>query len=554
MTTSPAAVPAGSGAVPGRGWRSLTVPLVMLLVLRLPSLFEPHWYTDEAGYANTAWEMAHGKVLYLTAWNNKPPLLFWLYQLSSGGSGSSILGLHLLSTGAEVSALVATWVLARRYLSRGRCWIAMLVAAFFLATPVFNGDLALPENFLIGLTPWAMVAVLAALRSPPGRRALAWALLAGLLLGAAILIQQTALADLVAAALVLVAAGRRGWRLAAASTLTAVLLFGAVLAPFLAAAGFHHVFFLLATSYSSYTTSSLKPSLFTLFPRFAELLLLLGGVFVARRWPAERLLPWVWLATVLFAYSVPNRAYPHFLLPAVPAGALLVARAGPPDWRAWPARARLAMVPLLCSLALGVLVWVSLTLAGAANGSLFTFKLTGEYYPAFVGRLTGALTMSQYVSVYAQAPLAEDEAVGWIKRNHLEGVTAVVWSPDSWAYRQAGLRAILPEPTIYENRTLLGEAALLRRVRQGRPVVVLLTSNSYTEYGPIFSVLKPAYTEVQVSAYGELWIRSDVAIRVLTRARYRADSQRSATIPTGLTVAAQVTGPRPASRWGKGAA
>lgn len=62
---------------PGRlRWRlpwSLTVPVVLLLLLRLPSLFEPHWYTDEAGYANTAWLMMHGKVLYLSVWNNKPP-------------------------------------------------------------------------------------------------------------------------------------------------------------------------------------------------------------------------------------------------------------------------------------------------------------------------------------------------------------------------------------------------------------------------------------------------------------------------------------------------
>ena len=513
-----------------KGWewaasRSLTVPLVLLLVLRLPSLFEPHWYNDEAGYATTAWLMAHGKVLFLTTWNNKPPLLFWLYQLALGIFGPREFGLHLLATVAEVAALVGTWRLATQHLSPRRVWVATLVTAFLISTPILNGDLALPEDFLIGFTVWGMVAMTAALRAPGRHRALRLVAVAGVLFGCGCLIQQTVLADLGAALLLLLVAGRRGWGLVMAAS--AAVVAAAVLAPFVAAAGLHNVVFFLVTSYSSYTISTLHPSFWSVLPRLLAGVLLVVGALLVRRWPTERLLPWVWLAALLVAYVIPNRAYLHFLLPAVPAAALLAARVGKPDWRKWGSRARLAGAPLIGSVLVSGYLWVALLGSGQVGGGLFPVKLTEEYYPAFVGRLTGEVSRPTYVSVYDQRALAEYDAVAWLRQNHLTGSTAVVWSPDAWAYLLGRLKPILPEPTIYMNSPLLGTKLLFQRVSQVRPVVVIVTSDSYTQYGPIVPLLQRSYAEVEASANGELWVRSDVASRVLTGAEDRADLRRS---------------------------
>jgi 4-amino-4-deoxy-L-arabinose transferase-like glycosyltransferase len=509
-----------------RRWRSLTVPLTVLLVLRLPSLFEPHWYTDEAGYANVAWQMMHGKVLFLTTWNNKPPLLFWIYQLGLLISGPTEFGIHLLSTLTEAAALVGTWFLARNYLSPLRVWIAMLIAAFFLATPVFNGDLALPENLLIGFTVWGMVAVLAAMRAPESWRSTLWAAAAGVIFAAAILIQQSAVADLAAACLVLLLVNRRGWLQAATAAVSAAVVLAAVITPFVMAAGLHNVIFFLITSYSGYTTNQLPLTFWTLLPRAVAGLLILVGAYSARKWPAQRLLVWVWLASLLLFYAIPNRDYMHFLLPAVPAAALLISGFRLPNWRAWRSRVGLAGAPLLAAVLVGTGLWVGLLGAGLLSGSLFTIKLTGEYYPAFVGELTGALSPAEYVSVYDQRAVAEYQAVVWIKKNNLSGSTAVVWSADSWAYLMANLQPILPEPTIYMNDALLGSTELLHRVQVDQPVVVILTSDAYTAYGPIVPLLEHTYTEVQESANGQLWIRSDVASKVLAARNLPISSPR----------------------------
>lgn len=518
--TSPSgSVPAGEHEVPSisrwRRWRSLTVPLTLLLVLRLPSLFEPHWYTDEAGYATVAWQMMHGKALFLTTWNNKPPLLFWIYQLGLLISGPTELGIHLLSTLTEAAALVGTWVLARQYLGPRRVWIAMLLAAFFLATPIFNGDLALPENLLIGFTVWGMVAVVAAIRAPDTRRATLTAAVAGALFAAALLIQQSAVADLAAAVLVLLLVSRRGCYQAATVVISAAAVVVAVMTPFVMAAGMHNVLFFLITSYSGYTQNQLQLTFWALLPRALGGVLVLVGAYSARKWQPERLLLWVWLASLLLFYAIPNRDYMHFLLPAVPAAALLISGFGLPSWQRWRSKVGLAGAPLLGSILVGTGLWVSLLGTGLQAGSLFSVKLTGEYYPAFVGELTGALTPAQYVSMYNLRAVEEYQAVVWVRRNDLSGSTAVVWSADSWAYLLGNLQPILPEPTIYMNDSLLGTSQLLRRVQLDQPVVVILTSDAYTAYGPIVPLLEHSYTKVQQSVSGELWVLSNVATRVL---------------------------------------
>ena len=102
--------------------RRAAIPgLVTLAVLRLPSLMEPHWYTDEAGYLNVARELLNGKVLYSQTWNNKPPLMLWTMALDFKLFGSSEIALHVLTlvTGMITVAAIV-WAASRLYTPRRR--------------------------------------------------------------------------------------------------------------------------------------------------------------------------------------------------------------------------------------------------------------------------------------------------------------------------------------------------------------------------------------------------------------------------------------------------
>jgi hypothetical protein len=502
----------GSGLT-GAGIAPLLWVLLLYVILRVPSWFELHWYTDEGGYATTAWLSTHGEELYVTVWNNKPPLLFWVYDLALRLFGSSELGIHLLSTVAGGIALAALWKLLRFRCQGRRLWLPLVGAAFLLGTPIFNGDLALPENFLIAPEAWAMVLMVLTLSSP--RRRGQWLLPAssGILFGLACLIQQTALAPATAAAvLLLVLRGRRGLGQAVSLVVGLAVTVGAGVAPYLISAGFHNVFRFLVQSIGSYTTSSLPVDPATLIPRAAALLLLLAGIISSRGYDPLRRVGLVWLAVDLIEYVLPDRDYAHFLLPSVVPACLLLGLAVWPGWRWF--RGHLRQLPLVAALVLSTLLWVQLFASQIEYGSLYTAQREVEYLPLFINYATGRISADNYVSYYSTEAVGETLAVQWVDQHHLRGATAVVWSADSWAYILADLKPVLPATPIYVDSEWLGTAELFKRVTAARPELVILTPDAVSAFGPIQPLLDHDYRRVERSDHGSVWLLDSAVPRV----------------------------------------
>jgi hypothetical protein len=487
--------------------------LLLYVLLRVPSWFEPHWYTDEAGYATTAWLSTHGKELYVTVWNNKPPLLFWIYDLALRLFGPSELGIHLLSTVAGGIALAALWKLLGLRCHGLRLWLPLVGAALLLGTPIFNGDLALPENFLIAPEAWAMVLLVLTLSSP-GRRG-QWLLPAGsgILFGLACLIQQTALGPAAAATvLLLVLRGRRGLGQAVFLVVGLAVAVGVGVAPSLISAGFHNVFRFLVQSIGSYTTASLPVDPATLISRGLALLLLLAGIISSRGYDPLRRVGLVWLAANLIEYVLPNRDYAHFLLPAVVPACLLLGLVVWPGWR-W-LRGHLRQLPLVAAVVLATLLWVQLFSSQIEQGSLYTAQREVEYLPLFINYETGRISPDTYISWYDTEALGETLAVQWVDRHHLRGATAVVWSADSWAYLLADLKPVVPAPPIYVDSEWLGTTQLLKRVTAARPELVILTPDAVSAFGPIQTLLDHDYRLVERSAHGSVWLLDSAVTRV----------------------------------------
>ena len=475
-----------------------SLPFVLYVGLRVPSLFEPHWYSDEAGYATTAWFSTHGMALYQTIWNNKPPLLFWIYDLALGAFGPSELGIHLLSTLSGLVALSALWWALRGRASGWRRAAPMLAAAILLSIPFLGGDLALPENFLIAPEALGMVLLLEGLE----RRQTPWFIAAGAMLAAAVLIQQTALAAVGAAALLVAVRPEPGrGRNLVSLLLVTVIGVTAGLAPYLVSAGPARVWFLLAGSYREYTSASLLISPLTLLPRALAGVLLLAGAMGRRRDSALSHLAAVWLVADLFAYLLPNRPYAHFLLPAVIPACLVAASVRPPRWLTAPRWRELA---LPASGAVCLATWVTLFAMNASG--LFGGLLTLEYIPLSVGRAVGAFSASQYLAAFGLETLGEAQAVDFIRGHHLEGATAVVWSPDSWPYLLGRLRPVLPTPAIYMDAAWLGERGLLDRIRSSLPELVVVDGSSVPT--ALRSLLSSSYRVVERGAGGSaIWLR-----------------------------------------------
>lgn len=487
----------------------LVLPLLLYLALRLPSWFEPHWYSDESGYATTAWLSTHGSTLYLTVWNNKPPLLFWIYDVVLWLFGRGEFGLHLLSTVTGLAALAALWRLLRIRYRGMRMFLPMALAAVLLGLPLLNGDLALPENFLIAPEAAAMLCLLWALTSVRSRPALLAAAGSGVIFGLACLIQQTSLGPAALAVfLLLVVRGRPGISQAAALLAGLAVVVVAGVAPYLFWAGPHNVYYFLVQSYQVYTSSSLPLTPLMLMPRAAAALLMLAGIYWRRHHDPLRLLALAWLVCELLVYALPNRPYAHFLLPAVVPACLLLAAARIPHPSHWPWR-RLARRALPASLTAVVGLWVALALVSPSSGS--TVVLTLRYYPTFVKEATGSLSTAQFDGMFGTGTVAEAKAVAWIKRNHLQGLTALAWADDAWPYLLGDLAPVVPSPAIYVDQTWLGDQGLERLVKSASPDVVYSSHPPAELASWLGPYLKGHYSEVESGAGGSaLWVRRSV--------------------------------------------
>src|ERR1022692_2333064 len=276
---------------------------------------EPHWYTDEAGYVNVARELLKGKILYSQTWNNKPPGMLWTIALEVQLFGSSEIGLHVLTliTGMVTIAAIV-WAAGRLYTPR-RALVAGVIAAVILGLPLVDAELALPESLMIAPLAWAGAIVLVRILRGDGdgtpRRIPLWPLAVGLLMAAAISIQQTAVAETGAFffAMLLAPKLRRRDAFVFLGTVAAITLAWLTAAVITAGAG--TVAFALAGFYVSYTQKAL--------PTIA------AGAIANRQRPRVDWVLALWAGATLVVTAVAGQPYPHFLEPAVAPLTLLVA-------------------------------------------------------------------------------------------------------------------------------------------------------------------------------------------------------------------------------------
>lgn len=173
----------------------LFVILVFFVILRLPSLVEPDWYGDEGIYQVIGHALNNGRILYRDIWDNKPPLLYFIYSLVDG----DLFSVRSLSLLFGIGAVVALFFLSLKlFTSKKSALISTAFFAFLFAIPNFEGNIANAENFM--LFPIILAFYLLTIKS---KNKIHLAVFSGLLLSFAFLIKIVAIFDLAAILVVL---------------------------------------------------------------------------------------------------------------------------------------------------------------------------------------------------------------------------------------------------------------------------------------------------------------------------------------------------------------
>ncbi len=124
----------------------LTLLLALVIILRIPNLFEPYSYGDEMIYLTLGEGARQGLTFYKDIHDNKPPLLYYLAAIAG-----SLFWFKVMLLFWSLLTIVFFWKLCRLIQSNDRLsLIATIIFAIFTTIPLFEGNIANAENFMIG--------------------------------------------------------------------------------------------------------------------------------------------------------------------------------------------------------------------------------------------------------------------------------------------------------------------------------------------------------------------------------------------------------------------
>lgn len=125
--------------------------ILIFLLLRIPSLFEPYWYGDEGVYLVLGQAIRKGITLYSHIHDNKPPTLYYLAAL-----GQTVFGFRLLLLLVMAPTIYFFHRLSQFFLSPKGTKISTFIFLILTSIPFIEGTIANAEVFMLLPTILAM--------------------------------------------------------------------------------------------------------------------------------------------------------------------------------------------------------------------------------------------------------------------------------------------------------------------------------------------------------------------------------------------------------------
>lgn len=494
-TTSEAAL--HSAMSPPIGARAVLLVLLTTVALRLPTLLEPHHYGDEGVFAAVAQRLLQGYPLYAAAWDDKPPLVYWLYAAVLWVWGPSIPALRALAALWAAAVAVAATLLADRMSGRPAGLAAGLLCAVLLSTPFIEANLALTELFGAAPVAWAFVSLTA-----EGASSQSWrrAVVAGALLAVGFLFKQVYALDALAMGIFLLLTGSAGRRhlLAMGVSYAGVLALvaGILLAQGALGEGLYAVF----GFYTVYLREgSGMPPVFAVM-RLAPATLAVALVLAARRRRAltRADLATLWLGFAASGAVLAARPFGHYLVQVVAPLSLGTALAGA---TAIGKRTAAGIVPV-CFTSL-------LVLMSAFSGFWLTYPMVRpDYYTALMARLTGQGSHEAVEGVFSWRVTHQHHLAAIIRGD--DERTLFVWGEYPWLYPLAGARNPTRYVTSYQTAFRPhAKAEVLEALRRTPPRYIVWERDEWRRLPGLAEIVAAHYERIAAVGNTELYRRTD---------------------------------------------
>jgi len=305
--------------------RALLLTLLVVIFLRIPSLFEPYWYGDEGIYFAVAETLKRGGILYRDTTDNKTPLIYYLFALLQTQFWVRTIALVWVLTNA-----VFIYFLGKALFGKKGALVATLVFGLLSSLPLLEGNIANGELFFILPTTIGFFLITSAQFL---NFSISQFLPSGTLFAIAFLFKVPALADL-GAALTFLLSIQTSFKNFLRQTTSLTLGFLLTILPFVGYFAFRGCFpeFLAASFFNNlpYTVAwggGIFSARALLLLKSLLLLFFFFVLFIFRKKvSSSTLLIYPWLLFSFFGATLSNRPYPHYLIQVVPAFSLLLGK------------------------------------------------------------------------------------------------------------------------------------------------------------------------------------------------------------------------------------
>lgn len=469
----------------------------VIVILRIPSFFEPYNYGDEMIYLTLGEGIRKGVPLYLGLHDNKPPLLYLTAALAG-----NLFWFKALLMAFNLTAIYLFWKIASNLFATNKLLqkVSTVIFAIFTTIPLLEGNIANAENFMmvpILLAFWIIISKKQNFKN---------IFFAGVLFSLATLFKIVAAFDILAVVVFWVIFTKKGEFTKLVKN-TFYLSLG-----FLIPLGLTFVWYFFRGALHEYIVaaflqnigyvSSWRPadSQKPFLVKNAPLLIRAGIMFLGfgLLWISKKKLskPFVlvsaWLLATLFAVTLSERPYPHYLLQSVAPMSILI-----------------GMLFALRNVEQSLVV-IPLTLAFFVP---FYYKFwiypTASYYQRFIKFASRQLSKDEYVNSFSSTVSRNYEIADFLANSTEENDKVFVWSNDSSTI-YALSRRLPPTKYVadYHFIDFSSKPETLAKLSTSLPKVVVITDNS-PEFDELRTFVRENYYLISEKEGSEIWLKLD---------------------------------------------
>lgn len=471
----------------------LSLILALVVILRIPNLFEPYWYGDEAIYLTLGEGIRQGLTLYKDIFDHKPPLiyivaalagsLFWFKFLLLVSHAVTVYLFHKLTKTLLWTSTMPTSRQANAAI------LATSLFALFTTLPTLEGNIANAELFMALPIIGGLLVIFS---KPENIKRL---FLAGLIFSFAILYKVPAAPEIAAlVAFWWIANIQDPQKYLGLFRKTLILSLGIALPILLTV-----VYYFAQNALTQYVAAGFSQNLGYVSSWSIEegnmtfRAGVLGATLLAilifkRHFDKMTLFACIWLSFALFASLLSARPYPHYLIQVVAPLALLVTILvnGTQRQRFW-------VTPFILLFLL------------AANFYKFSVYPTLPYYQNFLSFIIGAKDHNSYLAHFDQRIPRTYKLAKTIVSTTRSDERIFIWGTEPELY---ALSRRLPPTrfvTSFHITDFGGTEETLADLQNNPPKYIVINTNETRELPGLRTFLQANYVYIETQGDVELW-------------------------------------------------